>query len=85
MKNLEPYSYVNIEDYLKHYCIANKIKRSLGVSIKVSNVNTKKINICSSKREASLDLGVSYSTIERYIKSKKLLCGIFSITRFVVQ
>jgi len=51
----------------------NKIKKSLGIPVQITNVNTKEVTIYSSKLEAGLALGVSDSTVRRYIKSEKLL------------
>lgn len=61
-----------------------KIKRSVGIPVQVSDVHTKEVVIYSSKWEAGLALGVSDSTIGRYIKSKKLLLNKFSIITIII-
>jgi group I intron endonuclease len=57
----------------------DKIRKSLGIPVQITNVHTKEITIYSSKLEAGLDIGVSDQTIGRYIKSEKLLLDKFFI------
>jgi hypothetical protein len=56
----------------------------VGIPVQVSDVHTKEVVIYSSKWEAGLALGVSDSTIGRYIKSKKLLLNKFSIITIII-
>jgi group I intron endonuclease len=51
----------------------DKIRKSLGIPVQITNVHTKEIAIYPSKLEAGLAIGVSDQTIGRYIRSEKLL------------
>ena len=52
-----------------------KIRESGGISIQVTNINTEKVTKYVSKKEASIALKVSDSTIKCYIRSEKTIAG----------
>ena len=62
----------------------DKISIAIGIPVQVTKFNTKEVTIYYSKVKAGLALGVSDSTIQRYIKSKKLLFNKFSIITLVI-
>jgi group I intron endonuclease len=62
----------------------DKIIKSLGIPVQITNVHTKEITIYHFKLEAGLAIGVSDQTIGRYIKSEKLLLDRFIINTLVV-
>jgi hypothetical protein len=53
----------------------DKIRKAMGISVKVINIDNKKITIYPSKKEAALYLNTSNTTIGSYIRSGKLLFG----------
>jgi len=53
----------------------------LGVPVQVLNIQTKDLLVYNSKLSAAKAIGVSKSTIRRYIISKKLLFNKYLITR----
>lgn len=53
-----------------------KISNATGISIKVIDVTREEVTMYSSKKEAAACLGVSDSTIGRFIKSGKLLLAL---------
>ena len=58
----------------------DKIRKAMGIPVKVINIDNKKITIYSSKKEAALYLNTSNTTIGSYIRSGKLLFGKYLIT-----
>jgi hypothetical protein len=57
-----------------------KISEAVGISVKVTDVTKQDVTTYTSKKEAGIFLGVSDSTVGRYIKSGKLLLGKYLIT-----
>lgn len=55
----------------------NKIRKSIATPVLVVNINTNEKSICLPKLKAGLVLGVSDSTIGRYIRSGKVLLDKF--------
>ena|SRR5712672_772040 len=53
----------------------------LGVPVQVLNIQTKDLLVYNSKKSAAKAIGVSKSTIRRYIISKKLLFNKYLITQ----
>jgi hypothetical protein len=53
----------------------------LGIPVQVLNIQTKDLSIYKSKLSAAKAIGTSYSTIRRYIISKKLLNNKYLITQ----
>lgn len=62
----------------------DKIRSAIGVQVQVTNIETKEVVTYPSKLKAGLALGVSDSTIGRYIKSEKLLFNKLSISKLVI-
>jgi hypothetical protein len=58
----------------------DKIRKAIGISVKVLNKDKEEITTYISKREAALQLNTSESTIGRYIRSGKLLFDKYLIT-----
>jgi hypothetical protein len=62
----------------------DKIRNAISIPVQITNTCTKEVVIYPSKLKAALALGVSDSTVGRYIKSGKLLSNKFLITTLVV-
>jgi hypothetical protein len=58
----------------------DKIRKAIGIPVKVLNIDKEEITIHASKKEAGLHLNISDSTIGRYIRSEKLLFNKYLIT-----
>ena len=58
-----------------------KIRKAMGIPVKVINIDNKKITIYPSKKEAGLHLNTSNTTIGNYMRSGKLLFGKYLITK----
>ena len=59
----------------------DKIRKAIGIPVKVINIDKKEITIYDSKKEAGLYLYTSNTTIGRYIRYGKLLFGKYLITK----
>lgn len=58
----------------------DKIRKVIGISVKVLNIDKEEITIYASKKEAGLHLNTNDTTIGRYIRSGKLLFDKYLIT-----
>lgn len=58
----------------------DKIRKAIGIPVKVINIDKKEITVYDSKKEAGLYLDTSNTTIGRYIRSGKLLFNKYLIT-----
>ena len=57
-----------------------KISEAIGIDVKFTDVTKQDVTTYTSKKKAGIFLGVSGSTVGRYIKSGKLLLGKYLIT-----
>lgn len=58
----------------------DKIRKAIGIPVKVLNIDKEEIIIYASKKEAGLYLNTNDTTIGRYIRSGKLLFDKYLIT-----
>jgi hypothetical protein len=58
----------------------DKIRKAIGIPVKVLNIDKKEITVYDSKKEAGSHLDTSDTTIGRYIRSGKLLFDKYLIT-----
>jgi hypothetical protein len=61
---------------------SNKIRKSLGISVKVTDTETGIANIYHTKSQAAKELSTSLDTVRRYIISQKPYRGRYLITIF---
>jgi hypothetical protein len=58
----------------------DKIRKAIGILVKVIDIDKEEITIYASKKEAGLHLSTNDTTIGRYIRSGKLLFNKYLIT-----